>query len=184
MTTPLVEARLPGLAPRSVRFLAGCVDALPTVVLLFAFVLSGVSALGFTAVGLSGQQQLVERSKQLFVGAGAWVVFAVSGALFGIRIVDLDGRPAGFVRALFRRRWVFTGLALLVSGIAGTLLPLPGTLVWWLDWVPLFGDERRCLHDYLAGTQARWVRVVEVHVGRLAGAAADVGLVGLAVVAW
>ena len=51
------------------------------------------------------------------------------------------------------------------------------------DLRPAFGEDRRCLHDYFAGTQVRWVRIVEVYVGRVIGAVAGVALVGASVVA-
>ena len=71
--------------------------------------------------------------------------------LMGIQIVDDAGRPAGFFRAVLLRSWVFGLLTGLVQGclsIAGIVVPL-------VDALFIFGDERRTLHDLLAGT---WVR--------------------------
>ena len=79
------------------------------------------------------------------------------------------------------RAWVFYGLVSLVVSVAGVLIPFAGLFVWLLDYVPLMGEDRRCVHDYLAGTQVRWVRVVEVYGGRVSGAVAALAVVGLGV---
>ncbi len=86
-----------------------------------------------------------------------WYGLAVHGQtlgkrLLGLQIVDGQGRPAGFVRALLLRTWVFgflMGLANGLLGAAGGLLPI-------VNLLPIFFSDRRCVHDYVAGT---WVRV-------------------------
>jgi uncharacterized RDD family membrane protein YckC len=61
----------------------------------------------------------------------------------GIRIVRRDGMPAGFTHAFFLRGT----LPLIIEQI-----PVLGTLFWVVDACFIFGEERRCIHDYLAGT--------------------------------
>jgi uncharacterized RDD family membrane protein YckC len=56
-----------------------------------------------------------------------------------------DGSHAGFVRGACAREWV---PVLLLA-----ILELPGSnLLGIVDILPIFGNDRRCLHDYLAGT--------------------------------
>lgn len=61
----------------------------------------------------------------------------------GIRIVKVDGSPLTFVSGVVLRSWVFA----LLSAIPGI-----GALVALADVLAIFGSERRCLHDQLAGT--------------------------------
>jgi uncharacterized RDD family membrane protein YckC len=67
----------------------------------------------------------------------------VGKMLVKTRIVALDGSPASFVKAVLLRTWLFI-LAAQVSWVgAGSAL---GMLL-------IFGPNRRCLHDYVAGTR-------------------------------
>ena len=74
----------------------------------------------------------------------------------GSRIVRTDGAPAGFLRGVVIRNGVFSAPAL--------ILPLVGITHHWalppalaslalFDVLFIFGRERRCLHDLLAGTR-------------------------------
>lgn len=71
--------------------------------------------------------------------------------LIGIQIVDMDDRPAGFLRALLLRTFVFGALLGLVQGWTGPV----GVLLPLLDVLPVLLGDRRCLHDYVAGTRVR-----------------------------
>jgi hypothetical protein len=71
--------------------------------------------------------------------------------LFRIQVVDQYDRPAGFVKAVLLRSWVFGFLVALAQGWTGPV----GALIPLLDVLLIFGPERRCLHDYLAGTRVR-----------------------------
>jgi uncharacterized RDD family membrane protein YckC len=65
--------------------------------------------------------------------------------LTGIRIVRVrDGSQAGFVHAFLLR-----------GAIPGTieLIPILGGLFWLVDVCFIFGQERRCVHDLIAGTK-------------------------------
>ncbi len=61
-----------------------------------------------------------------------------------IKVVKMDGSPCGFVHGVLLREWVFHGVG---------LIPYAGTAIGLLDGVMIFGEQRRCLHDQLAGTQ-------------------------------
>lgn len=197
-------AVLPGLAPRSVRLAAALVDGLVAVPLLLLVVVAGVSSLGLSIAALAGplkQREWMSRAGTVLAGSAAWVVFAAAGLalgglvlfqwyllstrgqtigkwLLGIRIVDLEGAPSGFFSALVLRSWVFPGVMSAVVSFSSSVLPFAGLVFWLLDYLPLFGQDRRCLHDYLAGTQVRWVRVIEPRVGRLVVGGLGVALVG------
>lgn len=200
-------APVPGLAPRTARLAAALVDliVLAPVLLLWAVALGG--SLGFSLGALASSVQKrpwLSQAQTMLAGTVAWVVLAVASVVLGcvvlyqwyllstqgqtigkrfmgIRIVDLDGKPAGFVSALLLRSFVFSGLVSAVASVAGVVIPLAGFFVWLLDYLPMLGEDRRCLHDYLAGTQVRWVRVVDVYVGRLFGAVVGMSVVGLSV---
>jgi len=63
----------------------------------------------------------------------------------GIRIVRVrDGSKAGFVHA-FLLRGVAPGVI--------ELIPILGGLFWLVDVCFIFGDQRRCVHDHIAGTK-------------------------------
>ena len=77
-----------------------------------------------------------------------WVLVSKTGQTLGkrwagIRIVKANGSPVSFVSAVLVRSWAFTMI---------TWLPWVGGIVGLADLVCIIGDERRCLHDYLAGT--------------------------------
>jgi uncharacterized RDD family membrane protein YckC len=65
----------------------------------------------------------------------------------GIHIAKVDGRPVDFVSAVVLRTW----LPSLVIGVANQLCL--GWLVSLVDIAPIFGQDRRSVHDYVAGTR-------------------------------
>lgn len=62
----------------------------------------------------------------------------------GIKIVKLDGLPVDFVSGVIMRNWIV--------GLMGAI-PYVGSCVGLVDALMIFGDERRCLHDLIAGTK-------------------------------
>lgn len=70
---------------------------------------------------------------------------SIGKRIVGIRIVlARDGGPAGFVHG-----WLLRNL---VPGII-SLLPWLGMMFVLVDIFFIFGPERRCVHDYIAGTR-------------------------------
>lgn len=69
---------------------------------------------------------------------------------FGIKVVGIDGSPAGFVHAVILRNWIF-------GVIASPILSWIAALFRIVDGLLIFAEDRRSLRDYLAST-----RVVEV----------------------
>ena len=201
--------RLPGLAPRTVRLAAAFLDTLLALPLLIIWLASAAGSIGLSLGALGGhlkERPWLSQAGMVLAGSAAWVAFAVSSVavaclvlyqwyllstrgqtlgkrVMGIRIVDLEGKPAGFFSALLLRSWVFSSVVSAAASFTSVLIPFAGLVLFLLDYVPLFGEDRRCLHDYLAGTQVRWVRVVEVYVGRIVAAVAGVTLVGATVAA-
>jgi uncharacterized RDD family membrane protein YckC len=81
-----------------------------------------------------------------------WYLLSTTGQSLGkkwigVRVVKLDGSPVDFVSAVLLRSWAFYALSF-VGGllVVGAILPL-------VDALMIFGDQRRCLHDHLAGTK-------------------------------
>jgi len=116
-------------------------------------------------VGVAGISQANQNPFSLYLAAGAMgiVSFVLFAALLivqwtfltkrgqslgkmvaGTRIVRLDGSPPGFTRAVALRNWPVLALG---------WLPQPWSLLAILDILTIFGSERRCLHDYVAGTK-------------------------------
>lgn len=79
-----------------------------------------------------------------------WVLLSQSGQTIGKRIVGVrvvlygDGGPVGFGRAVGLRIWV--------NGLIGAV-PYVGMVYSLFDILFIFGEERRCIHDLIAGTK-------------------------------
>jgi uncharacterized RDD family membrane protein YckC len=98
-----------------------------------------------------------DRVTQLIWGVvGMGAVVAVNGYLWttraqsigklamGIKIVTLDGRNADFARIVFRR-FLPTSLV--------ALIPFVGGILALADALAIFRNDRRCIHDHIAGTR-------------------------------
>lgn len=164
------------LASRFVRLVASLIDS----VVMFAPLAIGVGGM-FLLVGSSfaillgtGAESLVTQLTGSFLGllslaliavgslltvgliAYQWFLVTVSGQtigkrLAGVRIVKVDGSPCGFVAGVLLRSIAFGILAFLIA-----LIPYVGQLLVALDLAPIFGRDRRCVHDYIAGTKVVW----------------------------
>ena len=135
------------LASRGSRFAAALIDGflyvgamLPGIVLMVASSDGGdpgMAGLGLMVVGMLGlaiyQWVLISNSGQSL--AKKWM---------GIKIVKTDGTECGFVHGVLLRMWVM--------GIIGQI-PFVGAIASLVDPLLIFGDERRCLHDMIAGTK-------------------------------
>ena len=78
-----------------------------------------------------------------------WYLISKSGQTLGkrwtgIKIVKLDGSPVDFVSGVVMRVWIVAAIG---------LVPYVGSCVSLVDPLMIFGDERRCLHDLIAGTK-------------------------------
>jgi uncharacterized RDD family membrane protein YckC len=96
----------------------------------------------YGALGLMGLMVLAFQIYQ-------WYLIATTGQSLGkrwlgVQIVRVDGTPLGFVHGVILRSWVM--------GAIGNI-PLVGGIASIVNILMIFGDERRCLHDHLAGTR-------------------------------
>lgn len=152
----------PILADRGTRLGASILDGLvltaAMVPAMVAFAIDGVtkfkraqsggSAADFEGIpwSLSGfALLLVPLAVQIY----QWYLTAKQGQTLGkkwlrIRIVKLDNSPVDFVSGVVLRGWV-VGL--------GSHIPYIGPFVWLADVLMIFGNQRRCFHDQIAGTK-------------------------------
>lgn len=111
-------------------------------------------ALGGPMAAFAGEDAAAGMTMLAWLGLGIyqWYLISTTGQSLGkkwmnIRIVKLDGSPVDFASGVLLRIWALYGLTLFGALIVlGWLLPL-------VDALMIFGDDRRCLHDHLAGTK-------------------------------
>lgn len=148
------DAPLAGLGE---RFMARVAD----VVLVFAAFLP---SLVLMAIG-GGPDHIEQENPVLMVIISLFALFALLGLtvyqwyllhsqgqtvgkqLMGIQIVKLDGSPVTFLEAVILRIWVL--------GVPTAIMNqcCLGWVVSLIDVLLIFGEERRCGHDYIAGTK-------------------------------
>lgn len=78
-----------------------------------------------------------------------WYLISTTGQSLGkrwlgIQIIRIDGTPLGFVNGVILRSWVL--------GALGNV-PGVGPIIGLVNALMIFGEERRCLHDQIAGTR-------------------------------
>ena len=146
------------LADRGTRFVASFVDTL----LVMAIVLPIGIATGFYTRAAAQQVGFPEHVAMLAVNG---YLLANRGQTVGkmlnkIRIVDAQtGSRLPFVRVfVYRSLWLIplVVIAALIPGQADDILI---NLVSLVDALFIFGKQRRCLHDYIAGSKV--VRVIQ-----------------------
>lgn len=64
--------------------------------------------------------------------------------MVGIRIANMEGEHPGLNRIVFRR-------LLPVSAVA--IIPVLGNILMLIDALFIFSEKKRCVHDFIAGTQ-------------------------------
>lgn len=78
-----------------------------------------------------------------------WYLIAKRGQtigkiVVGTRIVMMDGRAVGFSRGVALRAWL---------PVAVSWIPIAGGFAALADALAIFGAQKRCLHDQIAGTK-------------------------------
>jgi uncharacterized RDD family membrane protein YckC len=136
------------LASRGARLAACLIDGLAAIVLLLpaiaaAFFAGEDSTLSTMAIGL------VAASGIAFIGFALYQLVMVvregqslGKRMMNIRIVNYDD---GLVPSAGR----LLGLRYIVNSFLGQFIPLYA----FIDVMLIFGGERRCIHDYIAGTK-------------------------------
>lgn len=141
------------LASLSQRFAGRVVDTLGSLgVSLVALFTIGDGLDLFRAPTAVGQLKaiLIFFAYALPFNALQWMLIVSSGQSVGkklaqTKIVRDDGAPVGFASGVVLREWV---IAALMS------IPYVGRMVRFIDAVAIFsGDERKTLHDRIAGTK-------------------------------
>src|SRR5262249_42160399 len=143
------------LATRSRRLFAAVIDA---GLLVVPIVFAG-APLNFTVPSLALPVELVLYG---LIAVGQWTLIARRGQTIGnkwvgIRIVKLDGSAAGLVSGVLVRSWAPFGAVIAAMVVIARLDPEARYIQWaWLllvvDVCLIFGKERRCVHDLMAGT--------------------------------
>ncbi|MBM3997692.1 MAG: RDD family protein [Planctomycetes bacterium] len=140
------DRRVPGrLASRETRLAAALIDGVVALLALGPGLIVYASSEHINITGIT----------LLIVGAVAlaicqWTLLVKRGQTIGkyamnVRIVRYtDGSNPGFVGAVFLRS--------IVPGLIGAI-PCIGSLFGLADELCIFGDDCRCLHDYIAGTK-------------------------------
>lgn len=144
---PLAErgTRLAGAFIDGSLFLAAAVPG----AIVFGF--SGaMSGFGDDPFGSTGSTLAIA---VMFLGVFAlaiyqWILTATTGQTLAkkwlkMKIVKVNGAPVDFVSGVILRSWIIQALG---------MIPMVGSFVALADAVTIFGDQRRCLHDYIAGT--------------------------------
>jgi uncharacterized RDD family membrane protein YckC len=152
------------LADRWARLGAVLLDGLLGFAIMLPLVIGGLWYAGVFSGSMSFFQQwmaLMKGPGQYLVQLGMTVVgfvlfLAVQGwplaqygqtwgkRWLGIRIVDLEGRKPEFVRMIALRYGV---------GQVATQLPCINIVYGLTDTLMIFREDRRCLHDFMAGTR-------------------------------
>jgi len=168
---PLDESPDAPLAGRGARLGASILDNLiVSGVVLFTLIPLGL-------LGVLGSVQDVDDATAAFGGIAAILgmgfVFLIYGGIQAyllstrgqtigkmitrVRIVKLNGNPAGFLGAVFLRIFVssllFGGIAIVAMFALGDEIGIVGNIANIADSVFIFRDDRRCIHDLIAGTK-------------------------------
>ncbi len=144
------------LADRATRLGAALLDGLLYVVAMIPAIVVGISA----GVAREGGNFWVFKAMTNGVGiitAVAWLglviyqayLVSTTGQSLGkrwtkIKIVKMDGSPVNFVSGVFLRSWLM--------GIIQQI-PVVNIISGLLDPLLIFREDRRCLHDHIAGTK-------------------------------
>jgi uncharacterized RDD family membrane protein YckC len=148
-TQPGQPAKKPGpLAPRWKRLLAAILDSVIPFC-PFLLLLPFADTTGSIADSAQGEFFLhLSIITLLALLVTQCILVSIRGQSLGkialnIRITTLDGRNPGFLRAILLRNGV-VGLISMIPGV-GFITCIIGLLM-------IFGPDRRCLHDHIAGT--------------------------------
>lgn len=138
------------LASRWRRLGAAIIDGIISMIVVFV----SMHQMGILKRSFEGVKMTI--NEQLYLFIISWVAFliingyllykrgqTVGKLMVNTQIVDLKGKIPNFGKILLLRYLVFGLIA---------QIPLIGGLFNLVDILFIFGRERRCLHDYLAGT--------------------------------
>lgn len=142
------KVKSPIPADRFSRLIAAVIDStVLAIALVPAFLLAGAGAglesNGLIAAGvlaaLAAVLGLLVYQTRLLLDKG----MTIGKRMISVRVVAEDGTPLGFGRII--------GLRIMVPAFVGSV-PLVGPIFSLLDALFIFREDRRCIHDHLAGT--------------------------------
>ena len=140
-------ARLGGFI---VDLIVGCICIGPGFAMIFSAAMraaqSGNSNPDMGSIGFGWTLTMLGSLAVLIVQA---VLISLSGQtigkkIVGIRIVRLDGSLPGFVYGFLMRS---------IVGYLPAAIPFLGLIYILVDWCFVFRQDRRCIHDLIAGTR-------------------------------
>jgi uncharacterized RDD family membrane protein YckC len=157
------------LAGTGLRTVAACFNAL----IYFLSIVPGMMVMSrillenFPQLAEGGMPNLEDLDLAALAGGVAWVWAGLLSAFFvqavliawrgqnlgkllvGIRVVRIDtGAPAGFLRGVVLRFGLPVSLVIVLNGVF-----MLGFVFLLVDYAFMFRDDRRCLHDLIAGTK-------------------------------
>lgn len=147
---PGAQREVEFLAERSTRLVGSMLDA-------FLYLLAAIP--GFVVMGV-----LSESTKNIFESPAVlgtiglpelclvgyqWYLVSTTGQSLAkkwlkMKVVKMDGSDVDFVSGVIMRVWIVQAMA---------MLPMVGGFIGLIDAVMIFSDDRRCLHDRIAGTK-------------------------------
>lgn len=160
------------LAERGTRLIARIIDwILSTLSILPGVLMMGGEFMRLVMAGMRGEQIDFESidAPALAAGAGVlvlgWLVLlivqvillsirsqSIGKLIMRLKVVRLDGTPGGFLHAWLLREPIMT-----IIGVFLGIFPWIGMAFrpafHLTDWCFIFRDDRRCLHDLIAGTK-------------------------------
>lgn len=138
-------------AERGTRFLARLIDGLISMAVVIPVILITMSLKYITMRDMQNSLLIggVAFAAALPVSIVQWSMIARSGQSIGkrvmkIRIVRMDGSPVGFGNGVVLRDWITQAIS---------MVPYLGGIINLIGILMIFGEERRCLHDRIAGTK-------------------------------
>lgn len=143
----------PILADRGTRLGAAILDGL----LYLACAIPGIVIATMAGIGGYGQDRVYAAIGLAFIfilplAIFQWYRIATTGQSLAkkwlrIRIVKMDNSPVDFVSGVLLRVWVPQIIFSVVNAVVSV------NIVGLADALWIFGNSRRCLHDYIAGTK-------------------------------
>ena len=139
------------LASRVMRLVGAIIDGIVLLIVLVPIMFLS----GYFAIAMSGQQpSFAWQAGMTVVGYVAFVLVqgyllnqsgqTIGKKLLGMKIVDLNGNKPDFIRLVGHRYGVTYAIQ---------LIPILGGLYSLVNILFIFREDRRCIHDLIAGTR-------------------------------
>ena len=136
------------LAGRGARLASAVIDSLLLVVLAVGAVVLGTTLFNFDTEGAMAEVLIAVVALGLFLVINGWFLHSrgqtIGKMIMKVRITRIDGQRTTGMDTIVKR--VFpTGLL--------SMIPVVGSIFSLVDVLFIFRQDRRCLHDLIAGTE-------------------------------